>query len=65
MIKMPLKFVYDGPIDNNLAFVCITAWRRIGDKPFPKPISIRFTEAYMLHEGEMRLDNRYFLNLVH
>ena len=54
MIKMPLKFVSDGPIDNNLALVCIMAWRRIGDKPLPKPISIRFTEAYMQHEGEMR-----------
>ena len=33
LIKISLKFVPKGPIDNNPAQVKIMAWRRIGDKP--------------------------------
>ena len=27
------------------------AWRRIGDKPLSEPMLIRFTDAYMRHQG--------------
>ena len=53
LIKISLKFVPKGPIDNNLALVQIMAWRRIGDKPLSEPMMTRFTDAYMWHEREM------------
>ena len=33
LIKISLKFVTNGPINNNPALVQIMAWRRSGDKP--------------------------------
>ena len=57
LIKISLKFVPRGPIDNNLALVQIMAWRRIGDKPLSEPMLTQFTDAYyMLHHGEMSGD---------
>ena len=41
LIKIALKFVPKDTIDNKPALVLLTAWRRIGDKP------------YMRHQGEM------------
>ena len=38
LIKITLKFVPTGPIDNDLALVLILAWRRIGDKPLFEPM---------------------------
>ena len=38
LIKFSLKFVPNGPIDNNPALLQIMAWRRIGDKPFSEPM---------------------------
>ena len=46
-IRISLKFVPKGPIDNNAALVQVVAWRRTGDKPFPEPILTQFTDAYM------------------
>ena len=40
-IKMSLKFVPQGPINNIPALVQIMAWRRPGDKPLSEPIVIR------------------------
>ena len=53
LIKISLKFVPDGPIDNNPALVQIMAWRGIGDKPLSEPMLTQFTDAYMPHQGEM------------
>ena len=36
LIRISLRFVPNGVIDNNQALVYIMAWRRIGDKPFLK-----------------------------
>ena len=36
VIKISLKFVLMGPVDDNLALTYIMAWRRIGDKPLYK-----------------------------
>ena len=44
-----LKFVPNGPIDNNLALVEIMAWRRIGDMPLSEPMLARLIDAYMRH----------------
>ena len=49
LIKISLKFVPKGPIDNNLVLVQIMAWRRIGAKPLSEPMLSQFTDAYMRH----------------
>ena len=38
LIKISLKCVPYGPIDNNPALVLIMAWRRIGDKLLSEPM---------------------------
>ena len=38
LIKISLKFVPKGSIDNTPALVWIMAWRRIGDKPLSEPM---------------------------
>ena len=48
-IRISLKFVPEGPINNKTALVQVMAWRRIGDKPLPKPMLTQFTDAYMRH----------------
>ena len=40
LIKFSLKYVHNGPIDNNPALVEIMAWRRSGDKPLSQPMMI-------------------------
>ena len=37
-IRMSLKFVPNGPFNNNPALVLIMAWRRSGDKPLSEPM---------------------------
>ena len=37
-MKVSLKFVFQGPIDNNSAFVQVMAWRPEGSKPLPEPM---------------------------
>ena len=49
LMKIWLKFVPKGPIDNNPALVQIMAWCRKGDKPLSQPMLTRFTDAYMRH----------------
>ena len=49
LIKISLKLVPRGSIDNKPALVQLMAWRRTGDKPLSKPMLTQFTDAYMLH----------------
>ena len=35
-MKMSLKFVSKDTIDNRLALIRVTVWRRTGDKPYPE-----------------------------
>ena len=49
LIKISLKFVPNGPINNIPALVQIVAWRRSGDKPLSEPMLNNFTIAYMRH----------------
>ena len=46
-IKISLKFVPGGPINNVPALVQIMAWRRLGDKPLSEPMI--FNDAYIQH----------------
>ena len=39
-IKISLKFIPKGPIDNIPAMVRIMAWRRLGDKPLSEPMLV-------------------------
>ena len=48
-IPISLKFIPRSPIDSKPALVQVMAWRRRGDKPFPEPLLIQFTDAYMRH----------------
>ena len=48
-IQISLKFVPNGPIDNNSALVQVMAWRRTGDKRLPEAMLIQFIDAYMRH----------------
>ena len=53
LIKISLKFVPKGPIDNKAAFVQIMAWRRTGATPLPEPMLTQLNDAYIRHDGEM------------
>ena len=53
LIKISLKFVPKGRVDNNPALVKIMTWCRIGDKPLSEPMLTQFTDAYMRRYAEM------------
>ena len=52
-IKISLKFVPKGSINNIPALVQIMAWRRTGDKPLSEPMMTQFNDAYMRYSGSM------------
>ena len=52
-IRIALKFVRKGPIDNKPALLQVMAWCRPGDKPLPGPMMTEFIDAYMWHYEEM------------
>ena len=68
LIKISLKFVPKGLINNIPALVLIMAWRRPGDKPLSEPMMVRsLTHIYMRHSASMSLENLlthvfFFLN---
>ena len=49
LIKISLKFVPKGPIDNNQPLVQLMGWRQIGDKPLSESVLTWLTDAYMRH----------------
>ena len=64
LIKISLKFVPKGPINNNPALVQITAWRRSGDKPLSEPmifsllIHICVTRPQWVNKSQILLDTQ-------
>ena len=52
-IKISLKVVSNGAINNISALVQIMAWRRSGDKPLSEPMMAWFTDAYMRHSASI------------
>ena len=52
-IKLSLKFVPKGPINNIPALVQIMAWRQTGDKPLSEPMITQLNGAYMRHSASM------------
>ena len=51
LIKVSLKFVLWGPINNIPALIQIMAWRHSGDKPLYEPMMVNFTDANMRHSA--------------
>ena len=49
VIRISLKFVPKGLIDNKSALGQVMAWRRPADKPSPGPVMAQFTDSYMRH----------------
>ena len=60
-IKISLKFVPKGPMNNIPEFVQIMAWHRTGDKPLSELMMTRFNDAYMRHPASM---NVFFVIMV-
>ena len=54
LIKISLKFVPQGPVDNIPVLVQIMAWRRSGDKPLSEPMMAKFNDSYMRHSASMK-----------
>ena len=48
-IKISLKFVPKGAIDNKSAMVQVMSWHRKGDKSLPVSMLTQFTDAYVRH----------------
>ena len=48
-IRISLKVVLNGLIDNKSALVQVMAWRWTGDKPLAETLPTQFTGAYMRH----------------
>ena len=48
-IRISLKIVPKGPIDNKPAVDQVMAWRRTGDKPLLELMLTHFTDTYMRH----------------
>ena len=47
LIKLSLKFVPKGSVDDNPALFQMMAWHRIGNKPVSEPMLTWFTDTYM------------------
>ena len=48
-IRISLKFVPKGQINNKWALVQVMAWHRTGYKPLSEPMLTQFTDTYMQH----------------
>ena len=63
LIKIPLKFVLKGPINNIPALVKIMAWRRPGDKPLSEPMMVSLLTHICVTRPQwvntLRLSNAY------
>ena len=55
LIKMSLKYICKGPIDNNPSLVQIMAWRRTGDKPLSEAMIAQFGDACIQLDVILRL----------
>ena len=47
LIKISLKLVADGPIDNKPSLVRVMAWHLTDDMPLPESMLTQFTDAHM------------------
>ena len=52
-IKITMKFIPKGPINNIPALVLIMAWPQSGDRPLSEPMMVCRTDTYMHHSASM------------
>ena len=52
-IKISLKYVPMGPINNKPALVQVMAWHQTGVKPLSEPMMAQFNGSYMRHMASM------------
>ena len=52
-LKISLRFVPKGPINNIPALIQVIAWRQPGNKPLSDSMMVKFINAYMLHSASM------------
>ena len=50
-IRISLKFVPEGRIDNDSPLVQVMAWCQTCDKPLPEPMLTQFTDVYAQNFG--------------
>ena len=56
-IKISLKFVPNGPINNIPALVQMMAWRRLGDRPLSESMMVRLpTHIYVIRPQWINID---------
>ena len=53
LIKISLKFVPNGPINNIPALAQIMAWHQPGENLLSEPMMTYFADAYMRHPASM------------
>ena len=63
-IKISLKFVPQGPINNIPALIQIMAWRRPGAKPLSGPMMVRAIGIYWSRVASRHLGPLLFTNMV-
>ena len=61
LIKILLKFVGKGPINNDPVLFQIMTWYQTGDKPLSEPMIASFTDVYVHVSAPMRLENYWKL----
>ena len=64
-IKISLKFVPQGPINNIPALVQIMAWRRPGDKPLSEPMMVRLPTHICVSRPQWVKGRNTLLNYPH
>ena len=65
-MKISLKFVPNGPINNNPELVQIMAWRRSGDKPISEPMMVSLLMHICVTRPQWVISVAYiFLALTH
>ena len=64
-IKISLKFVSQGPINNIPALVQIIAWRQPGDKPLSEPMMVRLLTYICVTRPHHSLHARFGVSLTH
>ena len=53
LIKISLKFVPKGPVNNIPVLIQRMAWRRLGNKPFSEPMVVSFLCIYIRYTVSM------------
>ena len=64
LIRVPLRFVPKGPIDDKSALVQVKSGHLFDAKPFPEPMLTQFTDAYMRRQEMSLRQHSNYLTLT-